>query len=111
VEPDSDSRIPLRQLSRGRKRALIIAARVEFAVATLVALGICTARLTIFSQDPGPPWAGLAAVVTPAYLMACGLLATHAYTVRRPVQSLAPELAFWLVAPLATLALLLITSP
>ena len=111
MAPDSThrERIPLRRLSVGRKRALIVAARIEFALATLSAVAVCAARFTVFIHDSGPAWAILGAVIAPAYLMATGLAVAHAHSVGRPFPALAPELAFWAVAPVATAALLAVT--
>ena len=109
TDQEPNDRIPLRELSPGRKRALIIAARVEFVLAALASIGVCFVRLTLLGGSAGPLWAVLGALIGPAYIMASLLALAHSRAVGRPLPALAPELAFWLVAPVAACVFLLIT--
>ncbi len=106
--PETEHERP--KLSPGRVRAVSVFARLEFAVASLLAIAVCLGRMTAFSHDGGPLWAVLGVLVVPAFVMATVLTIVHARHVKRPLPTVWPELAFWAVAPISAAALLAVTS-
>jgi hypothetical protein len=98
------------KLSPGRILALSVVARIEFAIASLLAIAVCVARVTVFTGDTTALWAALGILIVPAFGMATALTIAHARQVRRPLPAVWPELAFWAVAPTSAAALLAVTA-